>query len=66
MPRTSPNYCKKTPKSKMGFSQIASCKAQGLIARTSRKNKGRKIKSKKYSRKITRKSFSKKSLKKNH
>ncbi len=41
-------YCLKTPINKMGFSQKASCKAQGYIARTSRKNKGKYIKSSKY------------------
>ena len=38
-------YCKKTPVSKMGFSQKASCKAQGLIARSSRNLKGKFVKS---------------------
>lgn len=41
-------YCRKTPVRKMGFSQKASCKAQGLLARTSRKNRGRFIISAKY------------------
>ena len=36
----------------MGFSQKASCKAQGFIARTSKKYQGRKIKSPKYSQKM--------------
>ena len=45
MPRMSREYCKKTPVRKMGFSQKASCKAQGLIARTSRKLKGQFVKS---------------------
>lgn len=36
----------KNPK---GFSQIASCKSRGLIPRTSKKNKGKYIKGKKYS-----------------
>jgi hypothetical protein len=43
-------YCRKTPVSKMGFSQKASCKAQCLISRTSRKNKGKLVKSPKYKR----------------
>jgi hypothetical protein len=43
-------YCRKTPISKMGFSQKASCKAQGLIKRTSRKLKGKLVKSSKYKR----------------
>ena len=37
MPRMSREYCKKTPLKKMGFSQKASCKAQGIIPRTSKK-----------------------------
>ena len=41
-------YCLSTPVKRMGFSQRSSCKAQGYIARTSRKNKGKKIKSRKY------------------
>lgn len=48
MPSMSREYCKKTPVKKMGFSQRASCKAQGLIPRTSKKLKGKYIKSKKY------------------
>ena len=47
----SKKYCLKTPKNKMGFSQKASCKAQGYIPRTSRKNYGKYIKSPKYSKK---------------
>ena len=39
----------------MGFTQLASCKAQGLIARTSRENKGRYVKSPKYRTRINRK-----------
>ena len=41
MPVASRKQCK-NPR---GFSQIASCKAQGLIPRTSKKNKGKYIKS---------------------
>ena len=48
MPRASREYCKRTPIKKMGFTQRASCKAQGLIARTSRKLKGKKVVSPKY------------------
>ena len=51
MPRMSRSYCKKTPTRKMGFSQKASCKAQGYIKRTSRKNKGKYVVSAKYKRK---------------
>ena len=50
MPSMSREYCKKTPIRKMGFSQKASCKAQGLIARTSLKSKGKRVKSPKYKR----------------
>ena len=49
-------YCLKTPKSKMGFSQKASCKSQGYIARTSRKYNGRYMKSSKYVKSSRRKS----------
>lgn len=38
----------KNCKNPKGFTQIASCKAQGKIARTGGKYKGRKVKSKKY------------------
>jgi len=48
MPVMSRKYCKSTPISRMGFSQKASCKAQGYIARTSKKYKGKLIKSLKY------------------
>lgn len=48
MPSTSKEYCKKTPIKKMGFTQRASCKSQGLIARTSKKLKGKKVLSIKY------------------
>jgi hypothetical protein len=41
-------YCKKTPVKKMGFSQRASCKSQGIIPRTSKKLKGKYVKSRKY------------------
>jgi len=49
-------YCKTTPVKKMGFSQKASCKAQGLIARADgKKRKSPKYSGKKSSRKSTRK-----------
>jgi hypothetical protein len=54
MPVAKKSQCKH-PK---GFSQIASCKAQGLIPRTSKKNKGKYVISPKY------KKSKKKSLKK--
>lgn len=44
MPKASRKQCK----SPRGFSQIASCKAQGFIPRTSRKHKGKYVKSPKY------------------
>lgn len=47
MPKASKIQCK----SPRGFSQIASCKAQGLIPRTSRRFKGKYIKSTKYKKK---------------
>jgi hypothetical protein len=46
MPKASRKQCK----SPRGFSQISSCKAQGLIPRTSRKFKGKYVKSPKYKR----------------
>ena len=56
MPRASRSYCKKTPISRMGFSQRASCKAQGLIKRTGKSNKGKYLKSRKYKKSIKRRS----------
>ena len=47
MPKASRSYCKSTSVSKMGFSQRASCKAQGVIKRSS----GKKYKSPKYATK---------------
>ncbi len=55
MPRMSRSYCVRTPINKMGFSQKASCKSQGYIARTSRKNKGKYIISPKYKKSKSRK-----------
>jgi hypothetical protein len=49
-------YCLTTPVKKMGFSQKASCKAQGLLKRTSKKNKGKYIVSPKYKKKRSRRS----------
>ena len=48
MPKASKEYCLKTPIKRMGFTQRASCKAQGYIKRTSKQYKGKKIKSPKY------------------
>ena len=55
MPRSSRDYCLHTPESKMGFSQRSSCKAQGLMKRTSRSQKGQYIISPKYKSKTSRK-----------
>ncbi len=52
MPVAKKSQCKH-PK---GFSQIASCKAQGLIPRTSRKHKGKYIVSPKYKKRSNRRS----------
>ncbi len=48
MPSMSRKYCLSTSPRKMGFSQKASCKAQGLLKRTSKKNKGRYVISRNY------------------
>ena len=50
MPGMSRKYCLTTSPRKMGFSQKASCKAQGLLKRTSKANKGKYVVSKKYKR----------------
>jgi hypothetical protein len=47
-------YCLTTSPRKMGFSQKASCKAQGLLKRTSKKNKGKYIVSPKYKKRSRR------------
>ncbi len=44
----SKEYCLSTSVNKMGFSQKASCKAQGFLKRTSKKNKGKYLVSSKY------------------
>ena len=44
----SKKYCLSTSPKKMGFSQKASCKAQGFLKRTSKKYKGKYVISKKY------------------
>jgi hypothetical protein len=51
MPSMSRKYCLTTSPRKMGFSQKASCKAQGLLKRTSKKHKGKYIISSKYKNK---------------
>ena len=56
MPAVSRSYCKRTPVRKMGFSQRSSCKAQGLLKRSGKKNKGKYIKSPKYKRRSKRRS----------
>ena len=48
MPRMSRKYCLTTSPKKMGFSQKSSCKSQGLLKRSSKKNKGKYIISPKY------------------
>jgi len=47
MPGASPSYCKTTSVKDMGFTQRASCKAQGIIARAD----GTKRRSKQYTQK---------------
>ena len=44
----SKKYCSSTSTRKMGFSQKASCKAQGLLKRTSKKYNGKYVISPKY------------------
>ena len=46
--RATKSYCLTTPLKSMGFSQKASCKSQGFIKRTSRKNNGKYVVSRKY------------------
>jgi len=48
MPSMSRKYCLSTSPRKMGFSQKASCKAQGLLKRTSKKYKGKYVISRRY------------------
>jgi hypothetical protein len=48
MPPMSKKYCLSTSPRKMGFSQKASCKARGLLKRTSKKYKGKYVISPKY------------------
>ena len=57
MPSMTRKYCLTTSPKKMGFSQRASCKAQGFLKRTSKKYKGKYIVSPKYKSK-KRKSYS--------
>lgn len=64
MPRMSRKYCLTTSPKKMGFSQKSSCKAQGLLKRTSKKNKGKYVVSPKYKRSKTKKSKKSKSVNK--
>jgi hypothetical protein len=51
MPSMTKKYCLSTSIKNMGFSQKASCKAQGFLKRTSKKNKGKYVISPKYKRK---------------
>lgn len=48
MGAASPEYCRKTPVSRMGFSQRSSCKAQGFLPRTGKSNRGKRVVSPKY------------------
>jgi hypothetical protein len=64
MPRMSRKYCLTTSPKKMGFSQKSSCKAQGLLKRTSKKNKGKYVVSPKYKRSKTKKSKKSKNVNK--
>lgn len=48
MPSMTRKYCLSTSPRKMGFSQKASCKSQGLLKRTSKKYKGKYVISHKY------------------
>ena len=57
MPSMKRKYCKTVPVKKMGFSQKASCKAQGFLKRESEKYKGRYIISPKYKKSLKRKSL---------
>ncbi len=58
MPGMTKEYCKSTPIKKMGFSQRSSCKALGIIPRTSKAQFGKKIVSEKYKSKSRNKSRS--------
>ena len=55
-------YCMTTSVRKMGFSQIASCKAQGFLKRSSKKQKGKYVVSPKYKRKSDGKKRNKRSF----
>jgi len=48
MPKMSRKYCLSTSPKRMGFSQKASCKAQGFLKRTSKKYKNKYVVSSKY------------------
>ncbi len=61
MPRMSIKYCLTTSPKKMGFSQKSSCKAQGLLKRTSKQNKNKYVVSHKYKLSKTKNSKRKKS-----
>ena len=59
MPSMTREYCLKTPPGRMGFSQKSSCKAQGLLKRSSKKYKDKYIISDKYKRSKKRRSIKK-------
>lgn len=65
MPRMSRKYCLSTSPKKMGFSQKSSCKSQGLLKRTSKKNKGKYLVSPKYKMIVAGQQISKRKSKKN-
>jgi hypothetical protein len=64
MPQMSRKYCLTTPSKKMGFSQKASCKSQGLLKRTSKKYKGKYVVSPKYRKSVRKSRKPKKSVRK--
>ena len=53
MPSMTKKYCMTKSIKKMGFSQIASCKAQGFIKRSSKQQTGKYVISPKYKRKLS-------------
>ena len=64
MPSMTREYCLKTPPGRMGFSQKSSCKAQGLLKRSSKKYKDQYIISDKYKRSKKQRSKKRRSIKK--
>lgn len=64
MPSMTREYCLTTPPERMGFSQKSSCKAQGLLKRSSKKYKDQYIISDKYKRSVKQISKKRRSIKK--